>query len=161
VRPADEPVAEAEPEAPDDQPEPKEPSPASGVPGPAKAPSRNSIKRDRQRLDSERQEAQFHLGGLAVELLRRDALTQPVLRAKAAELIDLDEQVRLLDWRLEAIETERRQRKGLEPPVAGACLSCGAEFAPAAVFCWRCGTRFAPETQSQTALTAEIGGVEE
>ena len=163
VRAAAEPAAESDvdgaAEEPSPEGEPESTQPAALRQG--KAPGRNRIKRDRQRLDSERQEAQFHLGGLAVELFRRDALTEQVLRSKAAELIDLDEQVRLLDWRLEAIETERRQRKGMEPPVAGACLSCGAEFAPAAAFCWRCGVRFAPETHAQSALTMEIGTTEE
>jgi hypothetical protein len=156
--------AQPEAEADDSTPEPTLEELEAAQPGPfkpVKAPSRNRIKRDRQRLDSERQAAQFDLGGLALELFRRDAITEPLLRVKAAQLIDLDEQVQLLDWRLEAIETERRQRKGMEPPVAGACLSCGAEFAPAAAFCWRCGVRFAPETRDQSALTAEIGTIQE
>ncbi len=161
VRPAAQPEAEPGLSAtPEQSAEESEPT-GAGAPKPGRTPSRSSIKRDRQRLDGERQEAQFHLGGLALELFRRDALTESVLRGKAAQLIDLDEQVRLLDWRLEAIETERRERKGMEPPVAGACLSCGAEFAPEAAFCWRCGVRFAPETRDQSALTAEIGTIEE
>ena len=142
--------AELPPEL-DDEPDETE---ASQTEASAAAPTtRAGIKRDRKRLDDERREGQFHLGGLALEMYRRDVLGDPLLRERAAELIDLDDRVRLLDWRLEAIEAERRQRKGAEPAMAGSCLSCGADFAPAAQFCWSCGVRFAPETEAQSALT--------
>jgi len=162
-------TAEAEPtespaatnEAPDDPADEANLTATASPVAAANSPRRSSIKRDLRRLTDERQEAQFHLGGLALELYRRDALSDRVMRQKALEILDVDERVRLLNWRLEAMETERRQRKGAEPPVAGSCLSCGADFAPQSVFCWRCGTRFAPETEAESAMTTEFKAIEQ
>lgn len=168
ARPAPDSAQDAQATPDGDRPEPTESDEAPNSEGdadpppspPATPPRRAAIKRDLRRLTEERQESQFHLGGLALELYRRDALTDQVMRLKAAQVLDIDERVQLLDWRLEAMETERRQRKGAEPVVAGSCLSCGADFAPESVFCWKCGTRFAPETEAQSAQTTEIGTVE-
>jgi hypothetical protein len=150
--PPEAPAPEGAPEeaASTEDPAPQEPGHGSLARG------RRSLERERRRLTREREDLQFHLGGLALELCRRGVAVHDALRARADELLDLDERVRLVDWRLEALEAERRHRRGGPPPPAGNCLSCGVEFAPGAVFCSNCGARFAPDTAAEVEQTMEI-----
>lgn len=150
---------------PPEAPAPDDPTEEAGAPEDPAAPEpghaslargRRSLERERRRLTREREDLQFHLGGLALELRRRGVAVHDALSARTDELLDLDERVRLVDWRLEALEAERRHRRGGPPPPAGNCLSCGAEFAPGAVFCSRCGARFAPNTAAEVERTMEI-----
>lgn len=122
------------------------------------ATSLRQVERQRRVLAREREDALFHLGGVALELHRAGVLQDAVVARRAERLLDLDERFRLLDWRREALERERAARRGraLPPEIeAGACLNCRATFATGAVFCAHCGVRLGPETDP-ASLTGEI-----
>lgn len=105
------------------------------------------LRRRRRQLLTEREEAVYHLGGLAFELYRRDLLGERVMRHRAAEVWGLDENVRDIDLQLEQIERTRRERREErrrkpppEPAPLGHCVNCGSPWYQAdARFCWSCG----------------------
>jgi hypothetical protein len=117
---------------------------AVGVIPSASGPRR--LRRDRRRLLSEREEAVYHLGGLAFELYRRDQLSDGVMRLRAGEVAKIDDTVRDIDARLSEVERERRERRHAEPadPAFGCCLVCRTPFRAEARFCWQCGTQVVP-----------------
>lgn len=122
------------------------------------ATSLRQVARQRRDLAREREDALFHLGGVALELHRAGALGDAVVARRAEQLLALDEEFRLLDWRMEALERERLARRGKATPPeleAGICLSCRSVFAAGAIFCSHCGVRFAPETDP-ASLTGQI-----
>jgi hypothetical protein len=104
------------------------------------------LRRDRRRLLSEREEAVYHLGGLAFELYRRDQLPDGVMRLRAGEVAKIDDTVRDIDARLSEVERERRERRNAVPadPEFGCCLVCRTPFRAEARFCWQCGTQVVP-----------------
>jgi hypothetical protein len=104
------------------------------------------LRRDRRRLLSEREEAVYHLGGLAFELYRRDQLPEGVMRLRAGEVAKIDDTVRDIDARLSEVERERRERRNPVPadPAFGCCLVCRTPFRAEARFCWQCGTQVVP-----------------
>lgn len=104
------------------------------------------LRRDRRRLLSEREEAVYHLGGLAFELYRRDQLPEGVMRLRAGEVASIDDTVRDIDARLSEVERERRERRNAGPvdPAFGCCLVCRTPFRAEARFCWQCGTQVVP-----------------
>lgn len=120
--------------------------------------SLRQVARQRRDLARERENALFHLGGVALELHRAGQLHDAVVARRAEQVLALDERFRLLEWRREALERERAARRGraLPPEIeAGVCLNCRATFAVEAVFCARCGVRFGPEADP-ASLTGEI-----
>lgn len=104
------------------------------------------LRRRRRRLLTEREEAVYHLGGLAFELYRRDLLPEGVMRLRAGEVATLDDSVRDIDVRLGEIDRARRERRGAAPedPSVGCCLVCRTPFRAEARFCWQCGTQVVP-----------------
>ena len=113
---------------------------------PPRPPGAGRLRRERRKLLTRREEAVYHLGGLAFELYRRDQLTEDVMRLRAGEVAQLDDTVRDIDVRLGEIERERRDRRTAEPadPAVGCCLVCRTPFRAEARFCWQCGTQVVP-----------------
>jgi hypothetical protein len=153
-RPAAEPApadAQANGDRPPDQPTEVIPPPPRPE-GPAK------LRRERRRLLTSREEAVYHLGGLAFELYRRDQLDEEVMRRRAGEVAMLDDTVRDIDARLSEIDRDRkeRRRRGRDDGVAGNCLTCRAPFRAEARFCWQCGTQLVPAAQGDDQVTAVI-----
>lgn len=123
--------------------------PTEAIPAPAdppRPPGPGRLRRDRRKLLTQREEAVYHLGGLAFELYRRDQLPEGVMRLRAGEVAQLDDTVRDIDVRLGEIERERRERRTPEPadPAVGCCLVCRTPFRAEARFCWQCGTQVVP-----------------
>ncbi len=120
--------------------------PTEAIPVPPRPAGPRSLRRDRRRLLTEREEAVYHLGGLAFELYRRDQLPDGVMRLRAGEVAQLDDTVRDIDVRLSEAERLRRERRGSESadPSVGCCLVCRTPFRPEARFCWQCGTQVVP-----------------
>ena len=94
-----------------------------------------------------REERLRDLGGLMLEMFRRDQFRQDLLVERCDELIALDERLQELDTLLAAAVSARR---AATPPVVG-CTTCGAALAADAKFCAVCGTPVAPEQQSEAA----------
>ena len=119
---------------------------AAAVPAEERPSGPRRLRRDRRRLLTEREEAVYHLGGLAFELYRRDLLPDGVMRLRAGEVAHLDDTVRDIDVRLSELERERRERRHAEPadPAVGCCLVCRTPFRAEARFCWQCGTQVVP-----------------
>ncbi len=120
--------------------------------------SPRSLRRDRRKLITRREEAVYHLGGLAFELYRRDLLTEDVMRKRAGEVAEIDDTVRDIDVRLGEIDKERRDRRRGEPAdtSAGCCLVCRTPFRAEARFCWQCGAQLVPPSVGDEQVTAVI-----
>jgi len=89
----------------------------------------SELRRRRDELSRVFSEAQWDLGGLVYEMIRRDHFRMDVVMQRAA---------RLQEAEAELGEVERLLRLE-EAAAAGTCASCGALYAHGAVFCWRCG----------------------
>lgn len=104
-----------------------------------------ALRRERKALLERRQEAVYHLGGLAFELYRRDLLREEVMQLRAGELASLDDRVRRIDAVLQdRVERRRTRRTEITGP-AGQCLVCRSPFDDGARFCSSCGARLAPD----------------
>ena len=119
---------------------------AEPVPVATPADGPRKLRRTRRRLLTRREEAVYHLGGLAFELYRRDMLAEHVMRVRAGEVAELDDTVRDIDVRLGEFDRERRERHLVEAPdpAVGCCLVCRTPFRAEARFCWQCGTQLVP-----------------
>jgi membrane protease subunit (stomatin/prohibitin family) len=114
------------------------------------------------------------LGGLMLEMFRRDQFRQDLLVERCDELVALDERLQELDTLLAAAASVRRAAPAARcscgaplvwgshfcancgrpvaatPPVV-ACKKCGNALAADAKFCAVCGKAVAPEQQSAAA----------
>ena len=117
-----------------------------------------ALHRRRRALIAQRQEAVYHLGGLAFELYRRDLLDEEVMRRRAGEVALLDDTVRDIDIRLSEMDRERRERRARSQGdlSAGNCVRCHAPFRAEARFCWQCGAQVVPESEGDEQATATI-----
>ena len=79
-----------------------------------------------------REERLRDLGGLMLEMYRRDQFRQDLLIERCDELVALDERLQELDTLLTAAVSSRR------PPPAARC-ACGAPIVGGAHFCANCG----------------------
>jgi hypothetical protein len=128
------------------------------IPAPPARERAGALHRRRRALIAQRQEAVYHLGGLAFELHRRDLLGEEVMRRRAGEIALLDDTVRDIDIRLGEMDRERRERRARSQSdlSAGNCVRCRAPFRADARFCWQCGARVVPEAEGDEQVTATI-----
>ena len=128
------------------------------IPAPPRQERAGALRRRRRAFISQRQEAVYHLGGLAFELYRRDLLAEDVMRRCAGEVALIDDAVRDIDTRLGEMDRERRERRGRSEGdlSAGSCVRCHAPFHAEARFCWQCGARVVPESEGDEQVTATI-----
>jgi hypothetical protein len=78
---------------------------------------------------AKREEKLRDLGGLLLEMYRRDRFREDLVRERCAELTEIDSRIAELDWLLEY--TRRRV-----PPIR---CACGAPLVPGVHFCQNCG----------------------
>ena len=132
--------------------------PTEVIPPPPKPDGPAKLRRERRRLLASREEAVYHLGGLAFELYRRDQLGEEVMRRRAGEVALLDDTVREIDARLGEIDRERKERRRRAPGdgIAGNCLACRAPFRAEARYCWQCGAQLVPTSDGDDQVTAII-----
>ena len=131
------------------------------------APAAGALRRRRRALTQERQEAVYHLGGLAFELYRRERLPAGPMRRKAAEVAVIDRTVGEIDALLERIDAARRERREAQRATGrgggaevGCCLRCRAGFTVEARFCWRCGVAVVPVVEISEQVTEVLSGEE-
>jgi predicted nucleic acid-binding Zn ribbon protein len=105
--------------------------PASGD-GPRRLPPPGTIRRERRTLVRAREERLRDLGGLTLEMYRRDAFRQDLLFEKCREIVALEERLSELDSMLAAATAGRR------PGSAPRC-ACGAPILWGSHFCSNCG----------------------
>jgi hypothetical protein len=107
------------------------------------------LRRERRALIRAREDRLRDLGGLMLEMYRRDQFRQDLLIERCAELIALDDRLQELDTLLVAAVSSRRAAPAARctcgaPVVAGShfCANCGRPVtaAPPVATCAHCGT---------------------
>ncbi|HMI21466.1 MAG TPA: zinc ribbon domain-containing protein [Gaiellaceae bacterium] len=105
---------------------------------PSRGPQRRSLphpgqlRRERRALLRVREERLRDLGGLMLEMFRRDQFRQDLLVERCDELVALDERLQELDTLLAASVSARR-------PAPAARCACGAPLVWGSHFCANCG----------------------
>lgn len=114
------------------------------------------LRRERRTLLRVREERLRDLGGLMLEMYRRDQFRQDLLIERCDELVALDERLQEVDSLLAAAVSSRRAAPAARctcgaPIVAGShfCANCGRAVAaaPAVVTCANCGAPLPAEAE--------------
>src|ERR671932_1595462 len=110
-----------------------EPQPRAAPPAAVRRvlPPPAQLRRERRALMRVREERIRDLGGLVLEMYRRDQFREDLLLERCVDLAALEERIQELDALLLAASSRRR------PPVAR--CECGAPIAWGARFCAACG----------------------
>jgi hypothetical protein len=117
--------------------------PASGY---VKPPPRE-LKRERKMLLLVREDRLRDLGGLALEMYKRDRFNAGLVVERCAELVAIEARIQEIDSLLDG--SARLRKKGV-----GATCVCGAPFLVGARFCATCGRPAAEATAHAEALEA-------
>jgi hypothetical protein len=149
---------------------------AAAPAGPARRalPHPGQLRKERRALLRVREERLRDLGGLMLEMYRRDQFRQDLLVERCDELIALDERLQELDTLLAAAVSVRRAAPAARcacgaplvwgshfcancgrpvaatPPVVG-CTQCGSALAADAKFCAVCGQAVVPAKEGKAA----------
>ena len=100
-------------------------------------PPTRELKRERKALLEVREERLRDLGGLALEMYKRDRFNAGLVVERCAELVAIEARVQEIDALLDG--TARIRRGG-----GGAVCICGAPILLGARFCASCGRSLAP-----------------
>jgi predicted amidophosphoribosyltransferase len=96
------------------------------------APAPGALRRERRALNRVREERIRDLGGLALEMVRRNRFRQDLLFEQCEEVLVLEQRIREIDEALQRASAARHRRGGLR-------CECGAPLAWGAHFCANCG----------------------
>jgi hypothetical protein len=122
----------------------------TGLPGSEYiVPPARELKRERKALLQVREERLRDLGGLALEMYKRDRFGAGLIVERCAELVAIEVRVQEIDALLDG--TERLRRGG-----GGAVCICGAPLLLGAQFCATCG-RPIGGSQPPDAATSDVG----
>lgn len=107
---------------------------SSALPGGAgySTPPARELKRERKTLLLVREERLRDLGGLALEMYKRDRFSAGLIVERCAELVAIEARVQEIDALLDG--SARLQREGV-----GTICVCGAPLLLGARFCATCG----------------------
>jgi hypothetical protein len=100
------------------------------------APAASHLRRERRALLLLREERLRDLGGLTLEMYRRDHFNEALVVERCAELVAIEARVSEIDAIVSGAGLRRRQR---------AICSCGAPLLMGARFCPSCGRAIDPE----------------
>ncbi len=136
------------------------------------------LRRERRALLAQREEKLRDLGGLILEMFRRDRFREELVTERCRELVELDERLAyleaLLDASLRRLPLARCSCGAPLPfrshfcphcgrpagPAVVACATCGHALAADASFCPQCGASAAaavPAASPQAPAPAEAG----
>jgi len=125
------------------------PMPVPAPQGPARRPlpPTGQMRRERRSLLREREDRIRDLGGIVLEMIRRDEFREDLVYEQAAELIGLEDRLHELESLLSAATSVRRTTPSVRcacgAPVLGSshfCANCGRPVGPQAVVaCAACG----------------------
>ena len=104
----------------------------------ARPPARE-LKRERKTLLLVREERLRDLGGLALEMYKRDRFSAGLVVERCAELVAIEARIQEIDALLDG--SARLRKEGI-----GATCVCGAPFLVGARFCATCGRPVAEAT---------------
>ncbi len=106
-------------------------------------PAASDLRRERRALLLLREDRLRELGGLTLEMYRRDHFNESLIIERCAELVAIEARASEINALLQGARGLRRR--------AGAICSCGAPLLMGARFCPSCG-------RSQIDEAAEVGG---
>jgi hypothetical protein len=107
-------------------------------------PSSRELKRERRALLDVREDRLRDLGGLALEMYKRDRFNAGLVVERCAELVAIEARVQEIDALLDG--TARVRRGG-----AGALCICGAPILLGARFCATCGRQLGGAVEPRPA----------
>jgi hypothetical protein len=110
---------------------------ASPTPGTYEVPPTRELRRERKALLEVREERLRDLGGLALEMYKRDRFNAGLVVERCAELVAIEARVQEIDALLDGTAGIRRGG-------GGALCICGAPILLGARFCASCGRSLAP-----------------
>ena len=110
---------------------------ASPTPGTYEVPPTRELRRERKALLEVREERLRDLGGLALEMYKRDRFNAGLVVERCAELVAMEARVQEIDALLDGTAGIRRGG-------GGALCICGAPILLGARFCASCGRSLAP-----------------
>lgn len=137
-------------------------------------PSAGVLRRERRALLRFREERLRDLGGLLLEMFRRDRFREDLVRERCEELLEVDDHLAALDsllglsWALpEPARCACGAALGEDARFCGACgrsvatggrqcAACGSALAEDAAFCARCGMRTDARAVHQGEPAAEL-----
>jgi len=109
-------------------------------------PPAGVLRRERRALLQFREERLRDLGGLLLEMFRRDRFREDLVRERCEELLEIDDHLAALDSLLGLSWT---------PPGQARC-ACGATIADDAQFCAACGRSLGEGTRSCAACGSAL-----
>src|SRR5262245_52193618 len=116
----------------------RHPAEGSGESGPRtpprvpRLPAPGALRRERRALVRTREDRIRDLGGLMLEMYRRDQFKQDLLVEQCLEVISIEDRLRDIDSMLEASAAVRREGVGIR-------CTCGAPIMWGSHFCGNCG----------------------
>ena len=124
---------------------------ASPTPGTYEVPPTRELRRERKALLEVREERLRDLGGLALEMYKRDRFNAGLVVERCAELVAIEARVQEIDALLDG--TARIRRGG-----GGAVCICGAPILLGARFCASCGRSLAPGSAESRQAGSDAPG---
>ena len=112
-------------------------------------PSPAQMRRERRALARQREVEIRDVGGLAVEMARRDRFRPELLFARATDVLRLEERLNELDGLMRAVAAAPRGLRSLPT------CRCGAPLLPGTHFCSNCGR---PSSAGPPVLTCSHCG---
>lgn len=106
-------------------------------------PPAGRLRRDRRSLLRLREQRLRDLGGLVLEMARRDAFREDLVYEQCAELLSIDERIQELEALLATATAVRRT-------APAARCECGAPILWGSRYCASCGRSLAPEQDAVT-----------
>ena len=124
---------------------------ASPSAGAYDVPPTRELKRERKALLEVREERLRDLGGLALEMYKRDRFNAGLVVERCAELIAIEARVQEIDALLDGTASIRRGG-------GGAVCICGAPILLGARFCASCGRSLAPGSAESRQAGSDAPG---
>ena len=103
------------------------------APTPANVPSASQLRREIRSLVEKREIDIRDLGGLTLEMVRRERFKPELLAERAEDILAGEDRIRELDLLLNPPGGRRTSSSG------GSACKCGTPLEAGARFCWRCG----------------------
>jgi hypothetical protein len=104
------------------------------------APAASELRRERRALLLLREDRLRDLGGLTLEMYRRDRFNEALVIERCAELVAIEARVSEIDAMVSGAGLRRRQR---------AICACGAPILIGARYCPSCGRAFDDDTPGE------------
>src|SRR6476619_4192365 len=123
---------------------------ASPTPGTYEVPPTRELRRERKALLEVREERLRDLGGLALEMYKRDHFNAGLVVGRCAELVAIEARVQEIDALLDG--SARIRRGG-----GGAVCICGAPILLGARYCASCGRAFGRVGESAQTGSDAVG----